>query len=105
MNISLRFLIPYVSSLLVGLSGLLSPVDAAIISYDFTVDIDSGSLLGNSYTGFFSYDDASVTPTGFSSADLTNFAFDFLGSLYTLNDDLASVARFSAQNLCKRSGG
>ncbi len=66
-------------------------VQAAIITYDFTVNITSGSLLGNSYTGFFSYDDSK--PSGladeppllpyFAPSDLS---FEFLGKTYTENN-------------------
>ncbi len=45
-------------------SDLTLPVQSAIITYDFVVDIDSGLLLGNSYSGFFRYDNNLVTKGG-----------------------------------------
>lgn len=57
-----------------------SSVQAAIITYDFTVNITSGSLLGNQYNGFFSYDDASPSGAGnllLPFFYITEFNFDF----------------------------
>jgi PEP-CTERM motif len=64
-----------------SLAGLEAyPAQAAIITYDFTVDITSGPLLGNQYNGFFSYDDASPSGAGnllIPYFDVTEFNFDF----------------------------
>ncbi|BCL34748.1 PEP-CTERM sorting domain-containing protein [Nostoc sp. MS1] len=57
---------------------------AATINYNFQVAIDSGSLSGNNYTGSFSYDDASLTGIGDEFIDVTNVAFNFQGSDYTV---------------------
>jgi PEP-CTERM motif len=65
-------------------------VQAAIITYDFTVNITSGSLLGNQYSGFFSYDESapsSFTRFGFIPYfQVSDFSFDFFGKTYTEND-------------------
>ncbi|GET40261.1 PEP-CTERM sorting domain-containing protein [Microseira wollei] len=72
-------------------------VQAATITYDFTVNITDGPLLGNQYSGFFSYDDTSPSatslPVDYSSPsfrsplvpvfDVTEFNFDFAGKTYT----------------------
>lgn len=55
-------------------------VQAATITYDFTVNITDGPLLGNQYSGFFSYDDASPSGAGgllLPFFDVTEFNFDF----------------------------
>ena len=76
------------------------PAQAAIITYDFTVNITSGPLLGNQYGGFYSYDDTSPSatslPVDYTSPsfvsplvpvfDVTQFNFSFLGKTYTKSD-------------------
>lgn len=65
-----------------------NPAQAAIVSYDFSVDIKQGPLTGNTYTGFFSYDNQSE-PVGFGYGSeefyLTEFEYDFNGVNYTLD--------------------
>lgn len=41
-----------------------SPLQAATITYDFKADVTSGSLLGQTFTGFLSYDDSALTGVG-----------------------------------------
>ena len=74
--------------------------NAATITYDFTVNITDGPLLGNQYSGFFSYDDTSPSatrlPADYTSPsfvsplvpvfDVTEFNFDFAGKTYTKSD-------------------
>ncbi|MEQ8537831.1 MAG: PEP-CTERM sorting domain-containing protein [Coleofasciculus sp. D1-CHI-01] len=66
-----------------------NPVQASIITYEFTVDITSGDLIRQSFTGSFSYDNES-TPVGFGYGSeeffLTEFEFYFDGLEYTLDD-------------------
>lgn len=66
-----------------------NPASAATISYNFRVDIVEGPLAGQTYTGFFSYDDESE-PVGFGYGSeeffLTEFEFDFQGVNFTLDD-------------------
>lgn len=65
------------------------PVKAATITYDFTVDVTSGQLSGNQYSGFFSYDDSSPSSSSrllFSVFDETEFNFEFAGRTYTRRD-------------------
>ena len=67
-----------------------SPLRAA--TYDFNVNIDSGPLSANQYTGSFSYEN--------STLQLTLFDFFFEGLYYSLNDDpLASVSQSGADFL------
>jgi len=53
-----------------------NPAEAAVFTYDFTVDITSGVLVGNQYSGSFSYDDSSPR-TSFGGYRPLNFSFDF----------------------------
>jgi len=86
----------------VGLSAItLSPqtVKAAIVNYNFQVDIDFGSLLGNTYNGTFSYDDSLIPPApdlgGYKSILISSFNFTFEGNNYTAGDDLFASADFA----------
>lgn len=63
-----------------------SPLQAATITYDFKADVTSGSLLGQTFTGFLSYNDSALT--GVESEDLgpadeLKVSFNFLGATYT----------------------
>ncbi|MHC5939558.1 MAG: hypothetical protein ACYTXJ_37040, partial [Nostoc sp.] len=40
------------------------PTQAATITYDLTIDFDAGSLAGESYKGFYSYDPALIQLVG-----------------------------------------
>jgi hypothetical protein len=69
-------------------------VEAAIIPYDFEVNINFGPLLGNIYNGSLSYDELATgvtDPGGFISLPLSDFAFTFLGTNYTEADDPTST--------------
>lgn len=62
-----------------------SPLQAATIQYEFDVNIDSGSLVMQTYSGSFSYDNL--------TAMLSAFSFSFDGLVYDETDDpLAMVA-------------
>ena len=67
-----------------------SPVGAATITYDFDVNVTSGSLDNNIYEGSFSYDDSTLTEIGLetvgASEELSVF-FEFLDVTYTEADD------------------
>lgn len=63
---------------------------AAIITYDFTVDVTTGSLTDTQYQGFFSYDDSTLTASGVESVGIAeglSISFEFLGVTYTEADD------------------
>lgn len=67
------------------------PAHAAIITYDFNVDVTRGSLAGNTYNGFFSYDDTSFPPARSPSTiqpyfDVSEFNFNFAGRTYNVGD-------------------
>lgn len=68
---------------------------AATITYDFEVRNLTGSLSGNTYSGFFSYDDSlpanQMTGSGLetitSALGGLSFNFDFLGTVYDETND------------------
>ena len=69
----------------------VKPVLAATVTYDFTVDVTSGSLAGTQGFGFFSYDDSTLTGSGLETLgvneDLT-ISFNFSGKVYNEADDV-----------------
>ena len=68
---------------------------AATITYDFEVRNLTGSLSGNTYNGFFSYDDSllanQITGNGIETISSydggLSFNFDFLGTIYDETND------------------
>ena len=67
------------------LAGLSLGAQAAPVSKTFEGLIDAGPLLNESFTGFFSYDDAGLSAVGFESLALSSFGLDFLGGSHGLN--------------------
>ncbi|NET45290.1 hypothetical protein [Okeania sp. SIO2B3] len=65
-----------------------NPVNAASITYDFEVTIDSGVLFGGTYSGSFEFDDSAVTGMGEEFLSVSDISFDFLGVNYTETDGL-----------------
>ncbi len=66
-----------------------SPVQAAPVTYNFTVNILDGDLVGQDFSGVFSYDDASLTNNGFETLGIEEgfkLNFEFLGSALTQAD-------------------
>ena len=64
-----------------------NPTQAATITYDLQVSIDSGPLLNETYFGSFSFDDLTLTGVGDEFLPVTNLEFNFLGTDYTEADD------------------
>lgn len=63
-----------------------NPVQAAILTSDFIVNITSGSLAGTQASGSLSFDDSTLTGEELESVGQTDglsIAFDFLGRSYT----------------------
>ncbi|MGD1901241.1 MAG: hypothetical protein ACFB9N_03270 [Geitlerinemataceae cyanobacterium] len=52
------------SSLALAAPTLVKPVQAEPVIYDFTVEVRTGSLAGNSFYGTFRYDDDAIAGTG-----------------------------------------
>lgn len=77
-----------IASLLAGaalMAGLSLGAQAAPVSKTFEGLIDAGPLLNETFTGFFSYDDAALSFSGFESVALSSFGLDFLGASHGLN--------------------
>ena len=72
------------SNFVLGLTLINSPlVRAATMSYDFQVDIDSGTLSGDSFSGSFSFDNVGLTNIGEEFLPLDSIEFNFEGTDYT----------------------
>lgn len=54
-----------------------SASEAGVIHYTFSGSVDFGALLGESYSGTFSFDDAGLTGTGSESLPLLGLSFGF----------------------------
>ncbi|NEO61561.1 MAG: PEP-CTERM sorting domain-containing protein [Moorea sp. SIO4G2] len=66
-----------------------NPVNAASIIYDLEVSIDSGFLDGETYSGFFEFDDSGLTGIDEEFLSVSNISFDFDGVNYTETDGLS----------------
>ncbi|MCV2349454.1 PEP-CTERM sorting domain-containing protein [Paucibacter sp. Y2R2-4] len=73
-------------ALALGLASLASHA----ASFNFNVSLDSGPLLGQSFSGEYSYAEAAPSGTGFQSLLLTSFSLNFLGHNYGLADATAA---------------
>ena len=62
----------------------LPAAQAAPQSYAFSGTLESGALIGNSYQGQFSFDDASLTLTGEEYLGVNSLSMSFLGSQWGL---------------------
>ncbi len=72
------------TSAVIGLTVInANPVNAASIIYDFEVSIDSGVLDGETYSGFFEFDDSALTGIGEEFLSVSELSFDFLDVNYT----------------------
>lgn len=60
-----------------------SSAQAATINYNFEVSIDSGSLVGETFLGSFSFDDATLTGSGSESLPISTLEVSFQGTTYT----------------------
>lgn len=68
-----------------------TPLQAATITYDFKADVTSGSLSGQTFAGFLSYDDSALTGVGselLGPADELKVRFNFLGAIYTEENEV-----------------
>jgi len=75
-----------------GLMVAAPAAQAAIQSWNFSGAVDSGSLLGETYSGSFSFDDAALTGMDAEWLSVTNLSMTFNGSAYTQADVTASAA-------------
>jgi hypothetical protein len=66
---------------------------AAVQTYDFGGTLDSGFYLGASFSGSFSFDDATLLGTGPEWLNVSSLFMSFLGNSYTEADaDVGTVA-------------
>ena len=90
MNIYQKLAIATTGTALTLVTVEANPVQAAIVTYNFDVDVATGSLAGTQGSGFFSYDDSTLTGNGLESlgvSDGLSISFDFLGRTYTEADE------------------
>ncbi|OZA13370.1 MAG: hypothetical protein B7X94_02505 [Hydrogenophilales bacterium 17-62-8] len=70
-----------------------APAQAAVQTYTFSGAIDAGSLLGESYAGSFSFDDAGLNGAGAEWLAVDSLSMNFMGSTFTqANAAEASIA-------------
>ncbi|NOT67566.1 MAG: PEP-CTERM sorting domain-containing protein [Methylophilaceae bacterium] len=77
------------SLLLAALLGAVLPAQAAIQNYNFSGAMDSGHYNGASFSGSFSFDDASLTASGSEWINLNSINMHFLSSTFTQANTLA----------------
>lgn len=66
-----------------------APAQAAVQTYTFSGSIDAGSLLGESYAGSLSFDDAALTGAGAEWLAVDRLSMNFMGSNFTQDDAVA----------------
>ena len=64
---------------------------AQAVTYDFTVDITSGPLMGDRYTGKTSVDVTSLFLTGYETVQLSSITFNFGDAKFTAADDVRDI--------------
>ena len=64
----------------------VAPASAAIVSYNFDINVDSGLFTEQTFSGSLSFDDASLTGTGSESVEIESLSLDFFGTVYTEAD-------------------
>ena len=84
---NLLYSLPLAASLLF-FPNTVSTAEAKDITVNFDVNLDSGSLVGQQFSGSFIYDDTGLFEFGFETAALTEFSFNFDGSQFSLADAL-----------------
>lgn len=74
---------------------------AAIQNYSFNGTLESGSLIGQAYSGSFSFDDAGLTGTGSEWLAVSSLSMNLNSATYTLADAAApaEVAYFDGSFL------
>lgn len=75
-----------------GLMATAPAAQAAIQTWSFGGAVDSGSLLGETYSGSFSFDDAALAHTDAEWLSVASLSMTFMGSAYTQADVAAGAA-------------
>lgn len=68
----------------------IGSAQASIVTYDFTVNVTQGALVGQSYKGTFSYDDATLKGTGIETLGVDqklSVCMNYFGRNYTEVND------------------
>jgi len=86
MNIYQKFAV-VAAGIALSFTTKIKQVQAATVTYNFTVNVTSGNLAGQTGSGSFSYDDSSLTGRGLETLSVDSLSFNFLNNLYTDNDD------------------
>ncbi|MBD3884170.1 hypothetical protein IFO70_20695 [Phormidium tenue FACHB-886] len=79
-----------IASFAFGATLIASPVQAAIVTYNFTVNVTEGALAGQSYRGTFSYDDSMLKGTGAETLGVDQgltVCMNYFGQNYTAAND------------------
>ena len=74
-------------------------MNAASITYDFEVNNLDGSLAGETYFGFFEFNDSTLTGIGNEFLSVSELSFDFLGVNYSETDGFPEVVFFDGDFL------
>jgi hypothetical protein len=75
----------------------IGPVRSATLTYNFSGTTDSGPLVGETYSGFLSFDDSNITGNGREFLTITNLYFDFSTPVFS-NATPISIAEASFLN-------
>lgn len=75
------------------------PVNAALITYNFEVSIDSGFLEDQNFSGSFQFDDSGLTGIDEEFLSVSHLNFEFDGVNYTETDGVAEVVFFDGDFL------
>lgn len=82
-----------------GLTLAAPAAQAAIQTWNFSGAVESGSLVGETYSGLFSFDDAGLIGTDIEYLTVSSFSMLFNSTAYTLADELATTeAAFDSGN-------
>jgi hypothetical protein len=74
-----------------GLAIAAPAAQAAIQTWNFSGTVESGSLIGETYSGLFSFDDAGLTGTDSEYLTVSSLSMLFNSTAYTLVDELATT--------------
>lgn len=77
------------NTLLAALLAVAIPAQASILTWNFSGTVDSGSLLGQTYSGLFSFDDVELTSVGSEYLAVSSLNMMFDNVAYTLTNELA----------------
>jgi hypothetical protein len=65
----------------------VNPVQAATVNYNLAGTIQNGSLVGETFSGTFSYDNSPLTDSGFETLGVSQVSLNFFGLTFTADDD------------------